>query len=169
MVFIRATAKLLSKLPAPSQPAGSSDTALGDWYATTLVVDRRPLLLMVSSESLLPIVLPSRDLRTLPGRLPDIVRARLERFGSPAHQIAAELAAMHPVIVTKTVSRSVVGIMVQCIHSIPYFLDRGTWDESTLPMLENWLAETPWHATRPEAVIAEQEVPRRLAARWDAS
>ena len=169
MVFLRATARLLSKLPAARAPAGSSDTALGDWYATTLVVARRPLLLMVSSESLLPIVLPGRDLRTIPERLSDIVRARLERFGSPADQIAAEVSAMHPVIVTKTVSRSVVGIMVQCIHSIPYFLERGAWDDSTLPSLENWLAETPWHATRPEAVWAEKEVPRCLTERWHAS
>jgi len=169
VVFLRATAKLLSKLPAPSAPDGSSGTALGDWYGTTLVVDRKPLLLMVSSEALLPIVLPGRDLRTLPERLPEIVRARLERFGSPSDQIAAEVSAMHPVIVTKTVSRSVVGIMVECAHSIPYFLDRGAWNDSTLPLLENWLAETPWHATRPEADWADKEVPRRLAAKWHAS
>jgi hypothetical protein len=76
---------------------------------------------------------------------------------------------MHPVIVTKTVSRSVVGIMVECVHAIPYFLERGAWHESTLPSLESWLAETPWHATRPEAVWADKEVPRRLAAKWHAS
>src|SRR5688572_2829940 len=130
MVFLRATAKLLAKLPAPGAPNGSSDTALGDWYGTTLVVDRRPLLLLVSSESLLPIVLPARDLRRLPDRLPEVVRARLERLRTPRDQIAAEVAAMNPVVVTKTVSRSVVGIMVQCVNSIPYFLERGAWDDS---------------------------------------
>ena len=169
MVFLRATAKLLAKLPTPSAPDGSSDTALGDWYATTLVVDRKPLLLLVSSGSLLPIVLPARELRQLPHRLPEIVRARLERFGEPGDLVAAEVRAMAPVVVTKTVDRSVVGIMVECVRDIPYFLERGAWDESTLPSLERWLAETPWRASQRECVFTEIATPQRLAAKWHAS
>jgi len=31
--------------------AGTSDTALGDWYVNRLIVDRQPLLLLVSAAS----------------------------------------------------------------------------------------------------------------------
>jgi hypothetical protein len=52
MVLLRATQKVLRLLP---ESAGgvidSSTTALGDWYVNRLIVDRQPLLLLVSSTS----------------------------------------------------------------------------------------------------------------------
>lgn len=55
MVVLRATRKLLAILPGTRPPPARSDTAPGDWYVNRLVVDRRPLLLLVSGSSLLPI------------------------------------------------------------------------------------------------------------------
>ena len=56
-------------LPSPSAIVAVSDTALGDWYVNRLVVDRQPLLLLVSSSSLLPLLMPARGVRSLPERL----------------------------------------------------------------------------------------------------
>src|SRR3990172_4233493 len=78
MVVIRPTRKLRSTLPV-TQMVGTSDTALGDWYVNRLVVDRQPLLLLVSSASLLPMLVRARDVRELPRHLEDIVARRLAR------------------------------------------------------------------------------------------
>jgi hypothetical protein len=53
MVILRPTKKLASLLPAAQPVPVCSDTALGDWYVNRIVVDRQPLLLLVSSTSLL--------------------------------------------------------------------------------------------------------------------
>jgi hypothetical protein len=92
MVVLRATKKVLSKLSAEPGRVAASDTALGDWYVNRLVVDRQPLLLLVSACSLLSLLLPARDVRTLPGRLPTLVATRLQRLGIAAALIDAEVA-----------------------------------------------------------------------------
>jgi hypothetical protein len=92
-------------------------------------------------------------------------------MGVPDSQIAAEVQAMSPVRVGKTVNRSVVGILVDFAFNAPYFLERGAWDETTLPFVEAKLATTPCYAGRPgnATVFPEQATPRLLAERWDAS
>jgi hypothetical protein len=170
MVVLRPTRKLHRFLPPAGNDDVASDTALGDWYVNRLVVDRQPLLLLVSSRSLLPILLPARDVRSLPGRLADLVAARLRRLGVIPHLIVAETETMAPVQIAKTADRSVVGIMVDFAKSIPFYLEVGGWDETTLPFLESQLAETPCYAgCRFEDVIfPNKKTPELLAERWHA-
>src|SRR5262245_47736674 len=108
MVIIRPTKKLRSQLPIRDVP-GRSNSALGDWYVNRVVLARQQLLLLVSSTSLLPMVVPARDVRTLPERLPSLVEARLQQLGVRADLIAAELRAMVPVVTAATVDRSILG------------------------------------------------------------
>ena len=117
MVVLRPTAKLRSFLPTV-EVSTKSDTSLGDWYANRIVVERQPLLLLVSSTSLLPVVTPARDVRALPGRLGAIVAARLRRAALEPEVIEAELHFTHPVVVAPTVDRSVLGIMVEFLSLI---------------------------------------------------
>ena len=112
MVILRPTRKLNSLLPATEVIPTSSDTALGDWYVNRVVVDRQPLLLLVSSTSLLPMLIPAQNVRGLPARLAALVEARLRRCGLDDRTIAAETLAMASVAVGPTVDRSVLGIMV---------------------------------------------------------
>jgi len=81
MVVLRRTQKLASALPLSPLAPAQSTTALGDWYVNRVTIDRRPLLLLVSAQSLLPLLVPARDVAGLPGRLPDLVAARLRRLG----------------------------------------------------------------------------------------
>ncbi len=106
MVVLRATRIVLATLPASPVAAARSDTALGDWYLNRVVVDRRPLLLLVSSTSLLSLVVPARDVRGLPNRLADLVGTRLERLGIAQRMIERETRAMSPVAIGPTVDRS---------------------------------------------------------------
>jgi hypothetical protein len=170
MVVLRRTQRLAAALPASIEAgeAAESETALGDWYVNRLVVDRRPLLLLVSARGLLPMVVPARNVSSLPGRLPELVGARLRRLGVPPPLIAAEVAAMAPVGVGRTADRSVVGVMVDFAKHVPFYLDVGGWDDSTLPFVEAKLAQTPLFVTgRDEDVVfPDQTVPELLRSRW---
>lgn len=170
MVVLRRTQKLASALHISDDAAGPSTTALGDWYVNRFSVDRRPLLLLVSSLGLLPILLPAREVSRLPSRLLDVVAARLRRLGLRPGIVEAETRAMSPVAVAPTADRSVVGIMVDFAKAVPFHLEPGSWDESTLPFVEAKLAETPCYSGRrfEEVVFPKYKAPELLAARWGA-
>jgi hypothetical protein len=168
MVILRATKRLSSALPAGRTLPAYSDTALGDWYVNRLLVDRRPLLLLVSSASLPALLVPARDVRSLPDRLPALVDERLRRLGIGNRAIAAELQAMDPVLVGPTADRSVIGIMVDFARAVPYYLESGQWTDATLRLVEDRLAETPCHAGSSEdrVIFPERKAPDLLRAKW---
>ena len=170
MVVLRPTRKLLPFLPESPAAGAASDTALGDWYVNRLVVDRQPLLILLSSRSLLSILTPARNVRSLPGRLPDLVASRLRRLGIAQRLIDAEITAMATVNIAKTADRSVLGVMVDFAKDIPYHLEIDGWDETTLPFVEARLAETPCYAARrfEEVLVPGETAPELLAARWHA-
>ena len=168
MVILRPTKKLALLLPTAQTVPVCNDTALGDWYVNRVVVDRQPLLLLVSSASLLPMLLPARDVRGLPGKLVALVAARLRRCGIDGRAIDAEQQAMHPVVIGPTLDRSVLGIMVDFAKAIPYHLEPGQWNEDTLEFVEERLAETPCHATRSadRVIFPEKRAPDLLRSKW---
>ena len=167
MVILRPTKKLRSALPTTDVSA-QSDTALGDWYVNRVVVDRQPLLLLVSSTSLLSLVLPARDVRSLPRRLGALVASRLQRLGIGFDTIEAEVQAMHPVAVAPTVDRSVLGIAVDFAKAIPYYFVSTYRGAPGLAGLEDWLAETPCHAalSHERVVFPNRKAPELLLAKW---
>lgn len=152
MVILRPTKKLRSVLPMGEPVPPCHDTALGDWYVNRIVVDWKPLLLLVSSASLLPILVPARDVRTLPDRLGSRVALRLRRLGVDAAAIGAEVQAMGPVVIAPTCDRSVLGILVDFAQTVPDHLEAGRWGEDSLAGVEDLLARTP--ATRPSRLSA---------------
>lgn len=167
MVIIRPTKKLRSQLPI-SDVTGRSDTALGDWYVNRVVVARQPLLLLISSTSLLPIVVPARDVRVLPDRLPSLVEARLRQLGVHADLIAAELRSMHPVVTAATVDRSILGTLNDFAKAIPYYFDAITQGPKSLTGLEAWLAQTPCHSGSigDRVVFPDRKAPDVLRTKW---
>ena len=171
MVVLRPTRKLLHSLPLTPGPLPASDTALGDWYVNRLVVDHRPLLLLLSSQSLLAVITPARDVRALAIHLPGMIAARLKRLGVPERLVAAEISAMAPVVVAKTEDRSVLGTMVDFAKVIPFHLEVGGWDDTTLPFVELRLGETPCRLARRfnEVIFPGEDSLKRLLARWPAA
>ncbi len=113
MITLRCTRKLAKRLTlTPGVEAQQPTNKLGDWYANLLNVGHRRLIHCVSERSLLSIVLPAKDVRHLPSRVPDAVRSLLSRLDAPADIIETEVIAMLPVSVGLTCSRSVVGSMI---------------------------------------------------------
>ena len=158
MVILRPTRKLRTPLPVSLDPEPQSDTALGDWYVNRVMIHRRPLLLLVNSASLLAVLTPARDVRTLPARLAEIVVQRLARLGVPRKLIDAELETMIPFHVARTSDRSVVGIMVDYAKMLPAFLEPGFSDHSGLMEAEELLWDKPCHAGKPAQFVV---FPRR--------
>jgi hypothetical protein len=153
VVLLRATQKILRSLPRSADDSATSASALGDWYVNRIVVDRKPLLLVVSSKSLLSILAPARDVKTLPNRLATIVEARLRRMQVSESAVTSEVEATAAVAVGRTVDRSVVGQLVDFAKAIPFYLPINGWDESSLPEVEDKLARTPCRSSRTAADV----------------
>ena len=170
MLVLRPTRKLRSLLPVRANDPGVSDTALGDWYVNRVVMHRRPLLLLVPSKSLLAVLAPARDVRQLPLRLADAVAQRLGRLGVAAEVIEAELRAMEPVELAKTVDRSVLGIMVDYAKMLRYDLEPGFSEHGDLQGAEELLWDNPCYAGRSfeEVVWPRKKTVELLRARWSA-
>jgi hypothetical protein len=168
MVLLRATQKVLKFLPESDGDAGCSATALGDWYVNRIVVDRQPLLLLVSSLSLLAAITTARDLKSLPKRLASIVGNRLSRLGIDQRTLECEVEAMSVVAVARTENRSVLGQMVDFAKMIPFYVPESGWTESDLRVAEDRLAKTPCRSGgRFEDVIFPRETAvRLLESKW---
>jgi len=161
MVVLRATQKVLKLLPQSVTGSGGSDTALGDWYVNRVVVDRQPLLLMVSSRSLLAILEPARNVKTLPDRIAELVADRLTRLGIHYRLIEFEARAMESVAVCRTRDRSVTGTLVDFAKALPYYLPCDGWDDGDLRLAEDRFAETPCRCARS---IQQTVWPSRMTA-----
>lgn len=159
---------MLKLLPEPVGSPGSSETALGDWYVNRVVVDRRPLLLLVSSTSRLAVVTAARDVRTLPERLAVLVEERIRRLGIDTVAVASEVQATSVVRVGKTLDRSVTGQMVDFAKAMPFYLPEGEWGEADLKFVEDKLAETPCRAGGAfrDAIFPRETAIDLLESRW---
>ena len=123
MTTLRCTRKLARRLTiTPGAEDLRPTNRLGDWYANALNIGHRRLVLCVNEKSLLSVILPARDLRQLPSRLPDAVRSLLRRLGVPPEIAASEIEAMLPISVGLTRSRSVVGSMVDLGREATFLL-----------------------------------------------
>lgn len=170
MVVLRATQKLLKSWPVTAGADDTSSTALGDWYANRIVIDRRHLVLLLSAKSRLAVLTSARDVRSLPSRLPELVAARLRRLGIDERLIRLEASAMSVARIGPTRDRSLTGQMVDFAKAIPYYLPVNGWDELTLELAEDRLSETPCLCGRSfaETIFPADTTKQLLIERWHA-
>ena len=110
MYVLHATKKLRDRLPEPNGVAVAATTRLGSWYATALFW-KPQVALLVNESTLLPVFVPLAPARTLLQRLPGELAFVLEAHGVDRVFIDHEIAEMRPVVVAKTASRSLLGVM----------------------------------------------------------
>jgi hypothetical protein len=109
---LRATAKLLKRLKAMPDPSPPPSTGrLGAWYANLLVVRPAQLVLCVSERTLLPVLVPAKDISSLPQRLAIAAGEMLRAIGVPEVEVIRELRQMVEWRIAKTASRQVLGSM----------------------------------------------------------
>lgn len=111
MVVIRCTQKLLARLGAPAADPPASTTLLGDWYAKPFAVAQRRFVILASERSRIAVLMPGRDLATLPRRFPDALAVQLARLGIPSPAADREVAACSDVTLATTASRSLLGTL----------------------------------------------------------
>lgn len=142
MVTLRCTQKLLRRGLAES--AGAEErpsTLLGDWYANLLICRRQHLVLCVSGRTLLPVLVPAKDLKALPSRLSEAVCTVLGRLGVDVAGVEQERRKMQVFRIGRTANRSVLGSLndfaFQLEHGLAAHPERSLMDHAL------WLAETP--------------------------
>jgi len=142
MFTLRCTRKLLARGLEVTAGADQAPTSLlGDWYANVLV--RRPehLVLALSERTLLPVLLPAKETKSLPLRMSQAVGEVLHRLGIDPVLIDRERQAMQTVRIGRTASRSVLGSLNDLMYQLEVGLDMRP--ERTLLEHALWLAETP--------------------------
>jgi hypothetical protein len=165
-VMLRATQKVLRSIPKTQPEHSLTDNALGDWYVKRLVIDRQPLLLLVSAASRLAILDYAREVRHLPSRLPELVAERLQRAGIPPRWIEREIEAMTPVLVGPTSDRSITGQMVDFGKTLPFYLPINHWGTADLWEAEAKLGETPCLAGTRNVVFPLERSQQLLSEQW---
>jgi hypothetical protein len=140
MVTVRCTQKLLRRLPLTEDPPAST-TVLGDWYANVLFSRPQQLVLCVSERTLLPIVLPAKELQTLVPRLSLAVGEVLLRLGVSPTLVETEQHEMRSFAFGRTQNRRVLGSLNDFMFMLPHYV-RGS-PESTLLEHSLHLARTP--------------------------
>jgi len=137
---LRCTAKVLTRLKvSPAAVPLEPSTRLGDWYANLLFTRPAHLVLCVSERTLLPVLVPARELETLPSRLRRLACEALEAIGVPDHAVHLEESAMADVAIGRTASRRVLGSMNDFAWMADGYLDGRT----SLLDVSLRLAETP--------------------------
>jgi hypothetical protein len=99
------------------------------------------MVLAVSERTLLPVVVPAKEGRTVPLRMAEAIELMLAAIGVPAEAVIAEREAMRHVVIAKTASRRVLGslndLAFQLQVGLVHFPDRTLLEHSL------WLARTP--------------------------
>jgi hypothetical protein len=137
---LRCTGKLLKRLgPITELIREPPTTVLGDWYGTLIYAPGMQLVLLTSERTLLPVVVPAREARTLAVRFPLALTRVLVELRVPLAVIDRELQAMAGPRIGKTASRQVLGTMNDFQRMMPYH----QWPPRSLTAVSLELAEAP--------------------------
>lgn len=147
MLTLRCTKRLFTRLKQKPTPSPRpSTTRLGDWYGNLLYVNKKQFALFVSERSLLPVLIPARELSELPAALTSALTVLLGAMGAPRAAVEAEVAQMRELSFGPTASRSVLGSMNDMKQAIEFHLARNP--DMLLNNLAIDLGETPYGALK---------------------
>ena len=121
MFVIRATQRLLKRGAAvATQEPPATRTVLGDWYANVLVVRPEHLVLAVSERTMLPVVVPAKDVKRLPARIAAAARQILLAIEVAPELVEREVAEMQAATFAKTNNRRVLGGLNDFMFQLEY-------------------------------------------------
>jgi hypothetical protein len=101
---------------------------------------RRPVVLYVSSATLLAVLVPGRAIHTTAQGFRSRLPALLDRLGLSGEWVDRVIGEAAEHVIAPTNSRRMLGIMNDIVASMPYYA------EETLDELELRLADTPYSA-----------------------
>ena len=141
MFTVRGTKKFLDRVgrPVPDPPASS--TVLGDWYANVLFW-RPQVALFVNASTFVPVLMLLAPAARVVGRFPAAMAEVFAALGIDPRFVEVEMAEMGSVVLAKTASRQVLGVMNEFVFMAEHTISTGRSDPDDLVGMSVWLANT---------------------------
>jgi hypothetical protein len=155
MVTLRCTQKLLRRLGVPTKvETYAPTTVLGDWYANLIYARPHQLVLCMNERSLLLVLVPAREGKSLPMRFRDSALALLHRLGVPSCSIETGALAMRDIRLGPTANRRVVGCMREAAFALSFEFESRRFQ--TVEAIEDYFCEFIYSTTgyRPPGELA---------------
>jgi hypothetical protein len=163
MITIHCTAKLLSRLPVNAGEQlrseysnhfaanDSKPTVLSGWHGNLVTLQRRQCVLLVHNKTRFPVFIPAMkklDFATFDYRFADSFMNTLLKTGAEDELMDLAVSQLAPILIEKSVDRSVLGTLNNMIQQIQFAIENGelTITDITGYRISAWLADTPWHA-----------------------
>ena len=142
---LHCTRKLLPRLastafptPAPSTAPAANDSVpparLAPWTANLLSRDRKPIVLVTSHVTLLPVLVQLAPAATFLARLPEAIGDLLLALGIPLRTVTSELEAMQSWTLAKTNERRVLGTMNDFALMLSHYPDALSLRDAALQL-----------------------------------
>ena len=155
MVTLRCTQKLLRRARiAPKTITAAPTTVLGDWYANLFYSRPEQLVVCINERSLLLVLLPARDLKSISPRLQASVVSLLRRIGASSVSCDAEYQAMQEFAFGPTANRKVLGCLNEAMFALSLETEAPRF--SSIPDLEDYFSQYIYSTT-------QYQQPRELA------
>jgi len=138
---VRGTKKFLDRVGRPDPDPPASSTVLGDWYANVLFW-RPQVALFVNASTFVPVLMPLAPASGVVGRFPAAMVEVFATLGIDPRFVDAETAEMGSVVLAKTASRQVLGVMNELVFMAEHTISTGRSDPDDLAGLSVWLANT---------------------------
>jgi hypothetical protein len=123
MFTIRATQKLLRRIPwDASATHETATTVLGDWYANLVVARPSHLVVAVSESTMLPVIVTAKNTSQLPQRISEAAREVLLALDVPPEQVEAEYSRMQRYGFAKTNSRRILGGLNDFVFQLGHYM-----------------------------------------------
>ncbi len=141
MYTVRGTKKFLDRVGRAVAEPPSSSTVLGDWY-TNVLFWRPQVALFVNATTFVPVLMPLAPAVGVVARFPMAMAEVLGALGVDPRFVVAEMTEMSSVVLAKTASRQVLGVMNEFTFMAEHTISTGRSDPSDLLGLSVWLANT---------------------------
>ncbi len=141
MLTVRGTTKFLDRVGRPMADPPPSSTVLGDWYANVLFW-RPQVALFVNATTFVPVLMSLAPASGVVTRFPAAMAEVLGALGLDPRFVESESTEMKLVVLAKTVSRQVLGVMNEFAFMAEHTISTGRSDPADLLGLSVWLANT---------------------------
>jgi len=138
---VRGTKKLLDCAGRPMADPPSSTPVLGDWYANVLFW-RPHVALFVNATTFVPVLTPLAPASGAVARFPAAMAEVIGALGVDPRFVESESTEMSSVVLAKTASRQVLGVMNEFTFMAEHTISTGRSGPADLLGLSVWLANT---------------------------
>ena len=131
MFTVRGTKKFLDRVGRPMAEPPPSSTVLGDWYANVLFW-RPQVALFVNATTFVPVLMPLAPASGAVARFPAAMAEVIGALGVDPRFVESESTEMKSVVLAKTASRQLLGVMNEFTFIAEHTISTGRSDPADL-------------------------------------